>query len=47
MRKEADFDVTDRISIGFSGSKELEEAVESRKKTIKAETLAEEIETNH
>jgi isoleucyl-tRNA synthetase len=43
MRKEADFDVTDRISIGFSGSKELEEAVEANKKTIKAETLAEEI----
>ena len=46
MRKEADFEVTDRITIGFSGSEKLIEAVETTKKSIKAETLAEEIETN-
>jgi isoleucyl-tRNA synthetase len=46
MRKEADFDVVDRITIGFEGSDELEEAVESMKDYIKSETLAEEIETH-
>ena len=44
MRKEADFDVVDRISVGFSGSEELKEAVVSMKEYIKTETLAEEIE---
>lgn len=44
MRKEADFDVVDRITIGFEGSDKLEEAVESMEDYIKSETLAEEIE---
>ncbi|TVR30320.1 MAG: isoleucine--tRNA ligase [Balneolaceae bacterium] len=43
MRKEADFEVTDRIVIGFSGSSELSEAIEATKETVKSETLAEEI----
>jgi isoleucyl-tRNA synthetase len=43
MRKEADFDVEDRIIIGFDGSDELEEAVTAMKDYIKSETLAEEI----
>ncbi|NGP89155.1 isoleucine--tRNA ligase [Fodinibius halophilus] len=43
MRKEADFDVVDRIVIGFDGADKLEEAVESMKEYIKSETLAEEI----
>jgi len=43
MRKEADFDVVDRITIGFEGTQELEEAVESMKDYIKSETLAEDI----
>ncbi len=43
MRKEADFDVEDRIVIGFEGSDQLEEAVESMEDYIKRETLAEEI----
>lgn len=46
MRKEADFDVTDRIIIGFSGSDVIEEAVTSSLETIKSETLAEEIKTS-
>jgi isoleucyl-tRNA synthetase len=43
MRKEADFDVEDRIIIGFDGSEKLEKAVSSMKDYIKSETLAEEI----
>ncbi|MGM0745782.1 isoleucine--tRNA ligase [Rhodohalobacter sp.] len=43
MRKEADFDVTDRIVIGFSGNDEIAEAVEANRENIKSETLAEEI----
>ena len=43
MRKEADFEVVDRIMIGFDGSGELEEAVESMNDYIMSETLAEEI----
>jgi isoleucyl-tRNA synthetase len=43
MRKEADFEVTDRIVVGFSGSQQLTEAVESSLENIKAEILAEEI----
>ena len=45
MRKEADFEVTDRIHIGFSGSEKLEGAVKATIKNIKMETLAEEIHT--
>ena len=43
MRKEADFDVVDRISIGFTGEEFLKEAVVSLSDYIKEETLAEEI----
>jgi isoleucyl-tRNA synthetase len=43
MRKEADFDVTDRIVIGFSGNDEIAEAVEANRENIKSETLAEDI----
>lgn len=43
MRKEADFDVTDRITIGFDGSEELQKAVDVSMETIKSETLAERI----
>lgn len=46
MRKEADFDVVDRIMIGFEGSGKLEEAIQSMGDYIKSETLAEEISTN-
>lgn len=46
MRKEADFDVTDRIIIGFTGTEKLQNAVESAMETIKSETLAEEIKTS-
>jgi isoleucyl-tRNA synthetase len=45
MRKEADFDVTDRIVIGFSGSDDLTDAITFTSDIIKTETLAEEIET--
>ncbi|MDR8390664.1 isoleucine--tRNA ligase [Aliifodinibius sp. S!AR15-10] len=45
MRKEADFDVVDRIMIGFEGSDTLEKAVESMDEYIKRETLAEKIST--
>ena len=45
MRKEADFEVTDRIIIGFKGSDQLKSAVESAIENIRAETLAEEIST--
>lgn len=43
MRKEANFEVTDRISIGFTGSDNIKEAVVSMSDYIKKETLAEEI----
>ncbi|MCW9708705.1 isoleucine--tRNA ligase [Fodinibius salsisoli] len=43
MRKEADFEVVDRIAIGFNGSDQLEEAIESMKEYVKSETLAEDI----
>ena len=43
MRKEADFDVIDRISIGFKGAELLKQAVVSMSDYIKEETLAEEI----
>jgi isoleucyl-tRNA synthetase len=46
MRKEADFEVTDRIVVGFSGSEELTKAVKSSLESIKSEILAEEINTN-
>ena len=43
MRKDAGFDVTDRIKIKFSGSKELVNAVNSFQDYISNETLAEEL----
>ncbi len=39
MRKEAEFDVTDKISIDFSGSELLKKAVLNNEQYIKAETL--------
>jgi isoleucyl-tRNA synthetase len=41
MRKDAGFDVTDRIKIKFSGSKELVDAIDSFREYISNETLAE------
>ncbi len=43
MRKEADFEVVDRIQIGVTGDEQLKEAVVSMSEYIKQETLAEEI----
>ncbi|MFN1834860.1 isoleucine--tRNA ligase [Balneola sp. MJW-20] len=43
MRKEADFDVVDRISVGFTGDQKVKEAVVSMSDYIKRETLAEEL----
>ncbi len=43
MRKEADFEVTDRITIGVTATDELKEAIVSMSKYIKQETLAEEL----
>ncbi|MEX1011047.1 MAG: isoleucine--tRNA ligase [Balneolaceae bacterium] len=44
MRKEADFDVTDRIEIGYDGGEKITDAVSSMDKYIRSETLAEKIE---
>jgi isoleucyl-tRNA synthetase len=43
MRKEADFEVTDRITIGFEAPDEVTKSVNTLKEYIKEETLAEEI----
>ena len=43
MRKEADFEVTDRITIGVTATENLKEAVVSMSDYIKQETLAEEL----
>ena len=43
MRKEADYDVTDRIYIGFEGDEKIMDAVSSMNNYIKTETLADEI----
>ena len=40
MRKEADFDVTDRIEVAYSGNNELLEAVDNQKEYISSEILA-------
>jgi isoleucyl-tRNA synthetase len=45
MRKEADYEVTDRIIIGYDGSDHLDEAIKERLETIKTETLAETIQS--
>lgn len=44
MRKEADFDVTDRIQVKYHGSTQLEKAVEALNDYISSETLALELE---
>ncbi|MGF1670463.1 MAG: isoleucine--tRNA ligase [Balneolaceae bacterium] len=44
MRKEADFEVTDRIIIGFDGPDEIKTAIKNLNKYVKEETLAEKIE---
>ncbi|MEX0894293.1 MAG: isoleucine--tRNA ligase, partial [Balneolaceae bacterium] len=43
MRKEADFEVTDRIEIGYNGAEKIQKAVSSMGGYIKDETLAEKI----
>ncbi|MFV1882954.1 MAG: isoleucine--tRNA ligase [Balneola sp.] len=43
MRKEADFEVTDRVVLGVTASDDLKEAVVSMSDYIKQETLAEEL----
>lgn len=43
MRKEADFDVVDRIKIGVEAPEQIHEAIQSMNDYIKRETLAEEI----
>lgn len=43
MRKDAGFDVTDRISVSYSGSDEIGKAINSMMDYIKEQTLAEEI----
>ena len=46
MRKEADFDVTDRIEVGFEGSELIEASVASMQEYIKKEVLADFIEAS-
>ena len=46
MRKDAGFQVTDKINIEFSGNKEFMDAINSFKKYISVETLAEKIINN-
>jgi len=43
MRKEADFEITDRIRVAFSGPDALVNAIESFKDYIKEETLSDTI----
>ena len=43
MRKDADFDVVDRIVIGFSSSEKVENAINSTDEYIKNETLSDDI----
>ena len=45
LRKESDFEVTDRINVTINGAEELLKAVEKNKKFIKEEVLAESITT--
>ena len=47
MRKEADFDVTDRIEVAFEGNNELLEAVDNQKDYISSEILAVAIERHN
>lgn len=46
MRKEADFDVTDRITIGVEGPDEIDQVILSMNSYIKGQTLAEDITRN-
>ena len=46
LRKENDFEVTDRIKVKISGNPELLDAVEENKDLIKNEVLAQQISTN-
>ncbi|MEX0721412.1 MAG: isoleucine--tRNA ligase [Balneolaceae bacterium] len=46
MRKEANFEVTDRISVGFIGSEIIQKAVLSLNDYIQKETLAEDIQNS-
>ena len=43
MRKEADYEVTDRIEIGYECAGEIEDSIKNMEKYIKEETLAESI----
>jgi isoleucyl-tRNA synthetase len=43
MRKEADFDVMDRITVGFKGSQKIKEVFEKRRDFISHEVLANDI----
>lgn len=45
MRKEADFQITDRINVQYSGPAEIERAIESYEDYIRRETLADELES--
>lgn len=45
MRKDAGFQVTDKINIAFSGNSDFKTAINSFTKYIAVETLAEKIET--
>lgn len=45
MRKEAGFDVTDRISVSYNGSEQIGKAIASMVEYIKDETLAKELTT--
>lgn len=47
LRKDSDFEVTDRIEVTISGAKELLKAVESNKSFIQQEVLAEKITTGN
>ena len=46
MRKDAGFQVTDKINIAFSGKSEFEVAINSFRNYIAIETLAEKLESN-
>jgi len=40
MRKEADFEITDRINVSFSGPREVVDAIDTYREYIKEETLS-------
>ena len=47
MRKDAGFQVTDKISVAFSGNSDFVDAINNFKKYIAVETLAEKIENKN